>query len=141
MINIKPGPRDLGGSGKGVLCICHKSYFFGFSCMQVQKQQEMGKLVDEPYVFDFTHKNEAMSIDATEEIGTVGRYISHERAVPNVVCRKVEFVDDDRPSNILRHSAHSNWRKYLATCMVTSVKNQLKTILGLGNPAQRESPK
>ena len=51
----------------------------------------MGKQVDEPYVFDFTHKNEAMSIDATKQIGTV----SHERPVPNV-CRKVEFVDADR---------------------------------------------
>ena len=30
----------------------------------------MGKQVDEPYVFDFTHKNEAMSIDATKQMGT-----------------------------------------------------------------------
>ena len=59
--------------------------------------RKMGKLVDEPYVFDFPHKNKAMSIDASEQTGTVGRYISHERAVPNVVCRKKEFVGDDRP--------------------------------------------
>ena len=57
----------------------------------------MGKLVRESYVFDFTHKNQAMSIDTTKQIGTVGRYISHDRDVPNVKCRKVEFVDDNRP--------------------------------------------
>ena len=49
-----------------------------------------------------------MSIDANKQMGTVGRYISHERAVQNVVCRKVEFVDDDRPHLIffaIRHIA------------------------------------
>ena len=56
-----------------------------------------GKSVEHPYVFDFTHENRAMSIDATKHVGTVGRYISHSRDSPNVICQKVECIDDGLP--------------------------------------------
>ena len=38
-----------------------------------------------------------MSIDATEHLGTIGRYINHSRNLPNIVPRKVMFIGDDRP--------------------------------------------
>ena len=55
------------------------------------------KYVEQPYVFDFDHKNKAISIDATEHLGTIGRYINHSRDLPNIVPRKVMFIGDDRP--------------------------------------------
>ena len=51
-----------------------------------------------PYVFDFRHDDRAVSIDASKHTETVGRYISHNRDFPNVVCQKVfEEIDDGRP--------------------------------------------
>ena len=59
--------------------------------------RKVAKSVAQCYVFDFTHNNRAMSIDATKHLGTVGRFISHSRDSPNLVCQKVEFTDDSRP--------------------------------------------
>ena len=55
----------------------------------------------ESYVFDFTYKGRAMSIDATDHVETLGRFINHDRDSPNAVAQKLDDLGDGRPHIII----------------------------------------
>ena len=63
-------------------------------------QRKLGKVNPKPYVFDFTYRNEAMSIDAMPVSqpagdGRPGMFINHSATSANIVPRLVEIGADN----------------------------------------------
>jgi hypothetical protein len=104
-----------GRGGKGYCVFATVPISFGSPVCEYKGtyvSRKVAKSVAQCYVFDFTHNNRAVSIDATTHLGTFGWFISHSRDSPNLVCQKVKFSDNCRPHLvILRHSRYKCWRR------------------------------